>query len=152
MLLRPRRRPGIRACTIGCGAIAAAQEETVEPEDIHPMFAEAFNAGDVERLLALYEPEARLLPGQGPVRSGSLEIRETLERFLAGKGRMTIETAYSIRMGEIALLQAKWRLTTKQAGGEDRVVESRSAEVVRRQPDGRWLYIIDYPFGGDIPS
>jgi uncharacterized protein (TIGR02246 family) len=124
-------------------------EATLKPEDIHPMFAEAFNAGDLERLLAFYEPEARLLPGRGPLRSGTLEIRAALEVFLAGRGQMTIETAYCIRMGDIALLQAKWRIRTKQAGGEDRVVESSSAEVVRRQPDGRWLYIIDYPFGGD---
>ena len=33
-----------------------------EPEQIHRLFEQAFNAADLERLLALYEPDATLVP------------------------------------------------------------------------------------------
>ncbi|HLW51567.1 MAG TPA: nuclear transport factor 2 family protein [Candidatus Angelobacter sp.] len=113
------------------------------------MFAEAFNAGDVDRMLALYEPEATLMPTPGPVRSGAAEIRETLQRFVAVPRRMTISTDYAIRMGEIALLRARW--TTVPVQGKGAAHQGYSSEVARLQSDGRWLYIIDYPLGGSAP-
>ena len=33
-----------------------------EPEQIHGMFEQAFTAGDIEALMALYEPDAALVP------------------------------------------------------------------------------------------
>jgi ketosteroid isomerase-like protein len=36
-----------------------------EPEQIHGRFEQAFNAGDIEALVALYEPDAALVPAAG---------------------------------------------------------------------------------------
>ena len=36
-----------------------------KPENAHRLFAEAFNAGDLESLVALYAPDARLVPQPG---------------------------------------------------------------------------------------
>jgi len=38
-----------------------------EPEQIHRLFEQAFNAADLEGLLALYEPDATLVPQPGVV-------------------------------------------------------------------------------------
>ena len=37
-----------------------------KPQDIHDLFLDAFNRGDVEALVALYEPEALLVTASGP--------------------------------------------------------------------------------------
>jgi ketosteroid isomerase-like protein len=41
-----------------------------KPEDAHRMFAEAFNAGDLESLMAVYAPDALLVPQPGQVVTG----------------------------------------------------------------------------------
>jgi uncharacterized protein (TIGR02246 family) len=116
------------------------------PEDAHRLFAEAFNEGDLEALLALYEPGARLLPAPREVATGHDEIREALRGFLTMKGRITVETRYAIEVGDVALLSARWRLTGGTGpDGQAIEMEGTTAEIVRRQPDGRWLYVIDHP-------
>ena len=120
------------------------------PEDLHPQFTEAFNSGEIEPLLALYEPEATLAGNSsGQDAHGLAAIRERFARLLDLHGKMTIETRYCLQAGEVALLSGKWHLTGNGPDGKPIDVEGQSIEVVRRQPDGRWLYLIDHPFGGD---
>lgn len=122
------------------------------PEEIHRLWAEAYNAGDLESLLALYETEAILVPepGQAPV-AGRTEARRVLENFLAQKGnlKITIETVSVIRGGELALLRSRWSLSGQGRDGKAVAITHDSTEVARRQADGSWRYVIDNPFGAD---
>ncbi len=117
------------------------------PESIHQAFMAAFNAGDAAGLLALYEPEASLMPAPGQVVTGRAAIGEALGGFLALKGRMTIETVRVIEAGDLALLHGAWILSGTGPDGSAIEMAGRNAEVVRRQADGSWLFAIDNPFG-----
>jgi len=68
-----------------------------KPEDAHRLFADAFNSGDLESIIALYEPEAALVPQPMQVVKDISAIREALRGFLALKGRISVETQYIIR-------------------------------------------------------
>jgi ketosteroid isomerase-like protein len=128
---------------------SAGSRET-RPQDIQRHFAEAMNSGKIEAVVALYEPEATLVvPPAGPPVTGHAAIREALESVLALKGKMVLDTTYCIQSGDVALLRGKWHLTGKGPDGEPIIMEGESAEVARRQPDGRWLYIVDHPRGAD---
>ena len=119
-----------------------------KPDDIQRHFAEAVNSGDIDAVLALYEPGATLvIPPSGPPVTGLSAIREALERVLALKRKMVLDTTYCIQAGDVALLRGKWSLTDTGPLGESVTMEGESAEVARRQPDGRWLYVIDHPLG-----
>ena len=63
-----------------------------EPEQIHRLFEQAFNAADLEGLLALYEPDATLVPQPDVVVEGIDGIRDALRWFLDRKGRITIDS------------------------------------------------------------
>ena len=116
------------------------------PEQVIEIFIAAVNAGDIERVLAVYEPGARLaFPGQPSV--GHDAIRGALQSLLAQKPTMTGRTVSVSQVGDVALLRSEWSFTgTDQTGGRVEM-SGESAEVVRRQPDGTWLYIIDLPMG-----
>lgn len=120
------------------------------PGEAHAEFQKNFNAGDLQGLMALYEPDAVLIPQPDakPV-TGTQAIRSALEGFLALRGKIEMQTKHVVRHGDIALLRGTWRL--KGIGPDGKPVEMvhGSAEVVRRQPDGSWRYIIDHPFGSD---
>ena len=120
-----------------------------EPKDMNAAFAAAFNSGDIEQLLALYEPDAVLAPQPGLRAVGLEAIREALLRLLGLGGTMRSENLYCLRSGDIALLQGSWTLSTADREGEPVELASRTAEVVRRQPDGSWLYVADHAFGSD---
>jgi uncharacterized protein (TIGR02246 family) len=120
------------------------------PEDAHRLFLEAFNSGDADALAELYEPDAVICNAKGEVRNGQAAIREAFKKFLASKPKITLQTRFALCMGDIALLRSDWEITGTDPSGRP-VEPSRhsSTEVVRRQPDGTWRYVIDHPFGAD---
>jgi uncharacterized protein (TIGR02246 family) len=120
-----------------------------KPQDMNSAFAEAFNSGDIENLMALYEPSAVLVPRPGRVVEGAQAIRAALQELLALKGYMQSENQYALLHGDIALLRAKVRLAGTGPDGNRLEINNHTTEVVRRQPDGSWLYILDHPYGAD---
>jgi ketosteroid isomerase-like protein len=62
------------------------------PEQIHRLFEDAFNAGDIDGLMVLYEPDSVLVPQPGSVVQGSKQVRAALEGYLALRGRITLDT------------------------------------------------------------
>ena len=95
-----------------------------------------------------------VVPPSGPAVTGLAAIREAFERVLALQGEMALDTTYCVQAGDVALLRGKWRVIGTGPDGQPVNMEGESAEVARRQPDGRWLYVVDHPFGAEelIPS
>ncbi len=121
-----------------------------KPDDLDRVYAEAFNAKDLERLLALYEPDAvRVEALSHQQERGREAIREGLEHSLRVRGEMSLQTIFCYEAGDIALLRAKWRVAGTAPDGRPVQLEGVSVEVARRQPNGEWLYVIDHPLGAD---
>ena len=109
------------------------------PQEIHFLFERAFNLEDVEAILALYEPSAVLVASGKPV-TGHDGIRDAFNVFLSSGARMRLETRAVIDSGEgLAVLHGAWSL------GPPSATQGLSTEVVRRQPDGSWMFVIDNP-------
>jgi uncharacterized protein (TIGR02246 family) len=123
--------------------------KVMEPQDINAAFEEAYNSGEIERLMALYQPDAMMAPSPGKRAVGETAIREVLMRLLAIDGRMTCRNLYCMRVDRVALLQAEWKLSGTRPDGKPVELSSRTAEVVRQQDDGSWRYIIDHAFASD---
>ena len=117
-----------------------------EARDVHPEFVEAFNAGNLDGLLALYEPGATMVPQPGQFVTGTDAIREVLGGFLALKGMIAITTRTVVPAGEVVLLHGDWRISGTGPDGNALDLGGRTSEVVRRQPDGTWRYVIDDPY------
>jgi ketosteroid isomerase-like protein len=65
------------------GAGSSGWRYVVEPEAVHAAVETAFNAGDVDALMGLYEPDARMVRDDASVAVGLDEIRAVV---LAGVG------------------------------------------------------------------
>ena len=119
-----------------------------EPEQMHRLFEQAFNAGDLEALMALYEPDAALVPQPGAVAEGTDAIRDALRWFLDRRGQITLDTKLVVRVGELAFLSNSWSLAGgTMPDGSPAELGATTAEVARQQPDGTWLYVIDNAWG-----
>jgi len=114
------------------------------PAEIHALFEQAFNLGDVEAVTALYEPGAVLIVGGNQV-IGRESIRNAFESLLARRGRITLETRAVVEAPfGLELLHSGWVI---EAGkGPDIARRGLSTEVVRKQPDGTWRFDNESPY------
>ncbi len=117
------------------------------PADIDLQLIAAVHAGDVDRAVGYYEPGAALVSERGSTVTGTEAIREVLSGFMVIKPKVTIEVTLVIESGDTALVYAKWTSVGTDAGGNRVDFAGQSTEVVRRQADGSWLFVIDNPFG-----
>jgi ketosteroid isomerase-like protein len=115
------------------------------PAGINAAFAAGYNRRDVDGLASLYEWDAAVTNPDGSIAAGADAIRLHLEHLVELGGSMTSRNRYAIPNGDLALVGADWEVVFTD-GREP--VSGRSAEVVRRQPDGTWRYVLDHPMGG----
>jgi len=118
------------------------------PEDTDRLFGERMNAGDLEGLVALYEGGATLIRTDGTPATGRDAIRAELTGILAVTPKI-IMNVKTVRRGggNIAVLYNDFHGTVTHADGKVEAVHGCAVEVVRRQPDGRWLFVVDDPNG-----
>jgi uncharacterized protein (TIGR02246 family) len=116
------------------------------PADVDRLFAEAISGGDIEAALACYEAEASLVPQPGQVVRGTAALREAVAGLVALKGPLEINVVEVVEAGEIALLRSRWTLQGTGEDGQPVELAGAGAEVVRRQADGSWRFVIDHPF------
>jgi uncharacterized protein (TIGR02246 family) len=116
-------------------------------EQIHRVFEDTFNAGDLDGLMELYEADAALIAQPGSVAQGSEQVGAALQGFLALKGRITLDTKLVVTVGDLAYLSNTWSLSGTGPDGNPVVLGATTAEVARRQADGSWRYVIDNAWG-----
>ncbi len=118
------------------------------PYEMNQTFAHAFNTRDINHLMALYEDSAVLRIDTEKTFTGKAAIAVELQKLLGMPGKMSSHNNFCIEHGDIALLRADHSI--KDADGTT-IFSGSSAEVVRRQTDGTWLYIIDHAMGATLP-
>jgi len=120
-------------------------EKAMEPEDITRLFVERSNAGDAAGVAALYEDDAVMAFPPGSTTVGRKAIEELWAKFLQDAPKFEPEDPLpTLRSGDIAMTS-----TPPKDGAGAR------AQVVRRQPDGSWLRVLDQPAfatSGDDPN
>ena len=113
------------------------REPAQDPQDLERLLVDRQHAGDVEGMVALFEPDAvvdtregdnpggRLIRGHAEIRAFFVALCATGRKFHRG------EQAPAVINGALALTG------TLRSDGE------MTAEVARRQSDGTWLWTID---------
>jgi uncharacterized protein (TIGR02246 family) len=110
-------------------------EKALKPEDLTRLFVERANAADAAGLAALYEPDAVMAYPPGGQTVGREAIQALWEKVLAKAPHFEPEAPLpTLISGDIALTS-----TPPKDGAGAR------AQVVRRQPDGTWLRLLDQP-------
>ncbi len=110
-----------------------AHPPITDPADVAPAFVARANAGDAEGLAALYAEDAVMAFPPGQTQVGRSAILAVMRELAAADAEFTLEEQPTHRVGDIAL-------TATRAVGDD---GPGRVQVLRRQPDGGWLRIID---------
>ena len=118
----------------------------VDPSDVHKLFEAAFNAGDADAIAALYETQAVLVLDGKPV-IGREAIREAYRGIFAHRGTLELTTKKILESDAgIALLFGDWiHRFIDPTASFSAITRGSSIEIVRRQANGRWFFVIDVP-------
>jgi uncharacterized protein (TIGR02246 family) len=120
----------------------------MDPTETIERLGQLLGDGDVEAALALYDVDATFIVEPGTAARGRQEIGDALGRFGAMRPLLTNDVEQVVYAGDIALVTNRWTLDGTNPGGEPIHLAGRSADVLRRTPDGDWKIAIDDPWSG----
>ncbi len=125
------------------------------PLEVITRLTAAINRGDPSAMLQYFHPDAVLvvqpLAGQaGQTARGHAAIREAYGGFFSLKPALERRSQQIIEAGDIALHYSRWALKATSPDGKTFERTATSSDVLRKQPDGRWLVVIYNPYGTAI--
>jgi uncharacterized protein (TIGR02246 family) len=125
----------------------ATPVSTGTPQQVLAAVVEGINTGNHDLLLALYEPEAAFATRPGSLVRGLGDICEALDGFVALNGKLDLTVTRVLEAGDLALVLGDWSFIGTAPDGEPVKLAAKNADVLRRQADGSWRFVIDNPWG-----
>jgi ketosteroid isomerase-like protein len=122
---------------------------TATPEQVLASIVSGINSGNLDSLMPLYESEAAFATQPGTLAPGAPGIREALSGFISMKGKLDLEVTRVLEAGDLALVIGVWSFDGTGPDGEPVHLAASNADVLRRQTDGTWRFVIDNPWGTD---
>jgi uncharacterized protein (TIGR02246 family) len=107
----------------------------------------AFHQGDIDGIMRTYEPGAVVVGEPGTPISGTPALRAMFAGFIAAKAHFTFLGHEVFQADDLALHLTPWRMAGVAPDGTAIAARGLSVAVLRRQSDGRWLLVIDDPYG-----
>jgi uncharacterized protein (TIGR02246 family) len=127
----------------------AAAEGRSTPEQVLTSIVDGINTGNLDALMPLYEPHAVFAPQPGSLARGLSGVRESLAAFTDMKGTLDLKVTRVLEASDLALVVGEWSFAGIGRGGEPVTLAGHNADVLRRQSDGSWRFVIDNPWGTD---
>jgi uncharacterized protein (TIGR02246 family) len=119
------------------------------PEQVLKSIVDGINTGNLDALMTLYESEAAFAAQPGNLAHGSSGVRESLAAFIAMKGTLDLKVTRVLAASDLALVAGVWSFTGTGTDGAPVTLTGQNADVLRRQADGSWRFVIDNPWGTD---
>ncbi|HEX5895270.1 MAG TPA: nuclear transport factor 2 family protein [Thermoleophilaceae bacterium] len=120
---------------------------TATPEKVLESVVTGINTGDLESLMPLYEREAAFAAEPGTLAHGAPGVGEALTGFISMNGELDLEVTRVLEVDDLALVVGEWSFNGTGPDGEPVRLAARNADVLRRQADGSWRFVIDNPWG-----
>ena len=120
---------------------------TATPEQVLESIVTGINSGNLDSLMPLYESEAAFATQPGSLAHGAAGVLEALTGFISMKGKLDLEVTRVLEVDDLALVIGVWSFDGTGPDGEPVQLTAQNADVLRRQGDGSWRFVIDNPWG-----
>ena len=122
---------------------------TATPVQVLESIVDGINSGNLDSLMSLYESEAAFATQPGSLAHGLPGVREALAGFISLRGKLELEVTRVLEVDDLALVIGVWSFSGTGPDGEPVHLAAKNADVLRRQTDGSWRFVIDNPWGTD---
>ena len=120
---------------------------TATPQQVLQSIVTGINSGNLDSLMPLYEREAAFATQPGDLAPGVPGIRAALNGFISMNGTLDLEVTRVLEVDDLALVVGVWSFNGTGPDGEPVQLAAKNADVLRRQTDGSWRFVIDNPWG-----
>lgn len=139
------------ALVAGAGIVAGAHGKTkglrVPPvkdiDTLYDAWQNRLNSGDLEGLVDLYVDDVTYVNPDGKLLFGQAAVRADFVSLLALKPQIVLGDRKHLLYHDVALTTNHWRMTIPGPDGKEQVLTGGGIEVMRKQADGGWRYMID---------
>jgi ketosteroid isomerase-like protein len=122
---------------------------TATPEQVLESIVTGINSGDLDSLMPLYEADAAFAAEPGALAHGAPGVSQALSGFISMNGKLDLEITRVLEADDLALVCGVWSFNGTGPDGEPVQLAANNADVLRRQADGTWRFVIDNPWGTD---
>jgi len=112
-------------------------------DKFYDAWQDRFNAWDIEAMVDLYLPDVTYINPEGKQLAGHAGVRADFEGAFALKPQIDLHDRKHIVYRDIALTTNHWTLKLTGPDGKPQELTGGGIEVVRKQADGGWRFIID---------
>jgi uncharacterized protein (TIGR02246 family) len=119
------------------------------PEEVLSSVIEGINTGNLDALMTLYEADACFATQPGQLAKSPESVRQSLRNFIDLKGKLDLKVKRVLQASDLALVTTEWSFSGTGPDNNPVNIASKSADVLRKQADGTWRFVIDNPWGTD---
>jgi ketosteroid isomerase-like protein len=125
--------------------VTATRTGVTDPRQVIKSFALAYNARNLDGLLALYDPDAHVIAPWGERIEEPKQLRQMFARLLQFDGVMQAAQRLCVRHVDTALNEADWTLR-RGVDPDGRLFQAavRTYQVLRKGARGRWRVVIEH--------
>jgi uncharacterized protein (TIGR02246 family) len=123
-------------------------EIATTPAEVVRIYTGLLNAGDVEGLMTMYDKDATFSPEFGALVTGADQIREVVAALAATPPKAVSNVTWVQQVGDYALVLNDYTIEGTGPDGAPVETKGRSADVVHRDSDGAWRFLIDCLWAG----
>ncbi|MEO5708103.1 MAG: DUF4440 domain-containing protein [Alteraurantiacibacter sp.] len=124
-------------------AVAGAVPPVTDIDMLYDAWQERFNAGDLEALVDLYVEDVTYINPDGVLMFGKAAVRVDFAGLLSINPRIVLGNRRHYLYRDVALTTNHWRMNFTNAEGVNQELTGGGIEVMQKQADGGWRYIID---------
>lgn len=115
--------------------------------ELQRRYTDAFNAGDVDALLANYIDAGATVVERGVALSKTGDLREALRGYFAeSKPQVEFEIVHTYLAGDVAMIVTHWAIEELGPDGTRSTQRGQATDVLARE-NGEWKFAIDNRFG-----
>lgn len=123
-----------------------AASERGSPRELLALLGKFIAARDVDSIMAIHEPNAALVEWGGAIARGPEEIRQVYVDFFATEPDLKVQALQVIEADGVAIILGDYTLDYVNTNQKVVSVGGKFGDMVRQQPDGSWLYLLDNPY------
>ncbi len=112
-------------------------------DKLYDAWQERLNTADLDGLVDLYVEDVTYVNPEGKLMVGKSRVREDFTALLALKPQIVLGNRKHLTYHDTALTTNHWKLTITTPDGKSQDLTGGGIEVLRKQADGGWRYIID---------
>ena len=121
--------------------------DRTNPDGADEYFLHCVRNGDVKNAMTCFDPEAVYIDKEGNIISGLANIQQVVTNLCEMKPDITVYEHKVAPVGnDLMYWLDKWEMTGTDSKGNFINMKGASANMMRRNSEGNWLWLVDNPF------